>query len=66
VRPVLEVILKNLRGQGGGHFLSVRFHGAYDFSAANYFGGRKPGDFGGQDEIDLELHIRRQKILRLE
>jgi len=46
--------------------LPVGLHGAYDFSATNYFCLREPGNFRGQHQIDFENHIRLQEIFRLE
>ena len=59
---VLEMVLQNLRRQSGRHFLSRGFDGADDFSAADHFGRRKPGDLGGQHQIDFQLNVRLEKI----
>ncbi len=65
LRSMLEVILKNLRGQGGRHFLAVRLDRAHDFSLADDFGGRKSGNLRRQHQIDFQDHIRLQEIFRL-
>src|SRR5208282_6260606 len=65
-RSVLEVILENLRGQGGRHALSWGFDRADHFSATDDFGGREPGNFWRQHEADLQLCGRMEQFLRLE
>ena len=65
LRSVLEVILKNLRGQSGRNLFSGRLHGADDFSTANHFGGREPGNLGRQYQINFQRYIRLQEFLRL-
>src|ERR1700694_1212940 len=66
VGAVLEVVLENLCGQGGGHTLSMGFDGADHFSATDNFGGRKTGNFWRQHEANLQLCVRMEKFLRLE
>src|SRR5450759_1908325 len=66
VRAVLEVVLENLRGQGGGHTLPLRFDGADHFSATDDFGGREPGNFRRQHEANLQLCLQIEQFLRLE
>jgi hypothetical protein len=66
VGAVLEVVLENLCGQGGGYALSWGFDGADHFSATDDFGSREPGNLWRQDEADLQLCVRMEKFLRLE
>ena len=67
---MLEVILEDPGGQGGGHTLSLSlplyFDGADDFSATDDFGGGQAGNFRGKHETDLQLRIRVEQLLRLE
>src|SRR6266404_267974 len=65
VGAVLEVVLENLCGQGGGHALSLGFDGADHFSSTNDFGGREPGNLWRQHEANLQLCARLKKFLRL-
>ena len=55
VGAVLEVVLENLCGQGGGYTLPLGSDGANDFSATDDFGGRKAGNFRRQHEADFQL-----------
>jgi hypothetical protein len=60
VGAVLEVVLENLRGQGGSYTLSLSlslslgFDGADHFSATEDFGGRQAGNFWRQHEANLQ------------
>src|SRR5882762_865585 len=65
VSAVLEVVLENLCGQGGGHALPLRFDGADHFTATDNFGGGEPGNLWRQHEANLQLCARMQKFLRL-
>src|SRR6266576_102692 len=65
VGAVLEVVLENLCGQGGGHALPLRFDGADHFTPTDNFGGREPGNLWRQHEANLQLCARMQKFLRL-
>src|SRR5467141_373402 len=65
VGAVLEVVLENLCGQGGGHALPLRFDGAHHFTPTDNFGSREPGNLWRQHEANLQLCARMQKFLRL-
>src|SRR5271167_2479355 len=70
VRAVLEVVLQNLRGQGGSHTLVLslflRFDGAHYFSPTDDFGGPEPGNFRRQYQANLQLYSGMERFLRLE
>src|SRR5437016_12695252 len=59
-RTVLEVVLENLRRQSGIGGCALRFDGAHNLAAADYFGGRQARDFRRQHHADLKLGGRLQ------
>jgi hypothetical protein len=65
---MLEVVLQNLRGQGGrkAPALLLRFDQANDFTATDNFRGCKTCNLSRQHEADLKLCIRMQQLLRME
>ena len=52
---MLEVVLQNPRSQCRAQFASVCFDRTHNFSAADYFRFRQPGNLGWEHQIDLQL-----------